>query len=70
MPEEMFVPVEAFDALPALQNVTANGLAKSLPLKGAGSFEIILQMIPSERQKAEGSISPTTMKSIRYCYLQ
>lgn len=60
IPGDMFVPIEAFDAIPALQKLTANGNT-NLPLKGAKSFEIIFQFVPSEGQKVKGSISPATM---------
>ena len=61
IPGDMFVPIEAFDAIPALQKLTANGHT-NLPLKGARSFEIILQLVPSEGQKVKGSISPANIK--------
>ncbi|MBD0779279.1 hypothetical protein HPE56_15875 [Maribacter sp. ANRC-HE7] len=62
IPGDMFVPIEAFDAIPVLQKFTSNEGAKSLPLKGARSFEIILQLVPSKGQKVKGSISPASMK--------
>tara|TARA_R110002033_G_scaffold79931_1_gene130913 strand:- start:32869 stop:33363 length:495 start_codon:yes stop_codon:yes gene_type:complete len=61
IPGDMFVPIEAFDAIPALQKLTSNGHT-NLPLKGARSFEIILQLVPSKGQQIKGSISPTTIK--------
>ena len=57
---DMFVPIEAFDATPALQKLTTNEPRTGLPLKGAKSFEIILQFVPSEGQKVKGTISPAT----------
>ncbi|WP_273275183.1 hypothetical protein [Maribacter polysiphoniae] len=62
LPGDMFVPIEAFDAIPALQKFTSNDGDQNLPPKGARSFEIILQLVPSKGQKIKGSISPATMK--------
>ncbi len=58
IPGDMFVPIEAFDAIPALQKITTS----KLPLKGAKNFEIIFEFLPSEGQKVKGSISPATME--------
>ncbi|MCK0157032.1 hypothetical protein MWU65_07555 [Cellulophaga sp. F20128] len=62
LPGDMFVPIEAFDVIPVLQKFTAIEGTKSLPLKGARSFEIILQLVPSKGQKVKGTIGSTTMK--------
>ncbi|NCP58673.1 MAG: hypothetical protein GW839_00010 [Flavobacteriales bacterium] len=58
LPGDMFVPIEAFDAIPAWQKFAAKGLPINIP----GNYEIILQFVPSEGQNVKGSISPATMK--------
>ena len=57
IPGDMFVPIEAFDAIPAVQKLASNGYGN-----GYGNYEIIFQFVPSEGQKVKGSISPATMK--------
>lgn len=58
LPGDTFVPIEAFDAIPAWQKYTERGTPVVIP----GNYEIILQFVPSEGQKVKGSISPATMK--------
>jgi methionine-rich copper-binding protein CopC len=60
LPGDMFVPIEAFDAIPAWQKYTERGLPVIIPFKGA--YEFIFQFVPSEGQKVKGSISPASMK--------
>ena len=55
LPGATVVPIEAFDAIPALQKQNSDGY-------GSGNYEIIFQFVPSEGQKVKGSISPATMK--------
>ncbi|HEY9170023.1 MAG TPA: hypothetical protein VIN72_11090 [Lutibacter sp.] len=57
LPGDLFVPIEAFDAIPTLQKLTAHGLPTGIPFKN-GSYEVIFQFVPSEGQKVKGSISP------------
>ncbi|MCM4168939.1 hypothetical protein KCTC52924_02640 [Arenibacter antarcticus] len=63
IPGDMFVPIEAFDAIPAIQKLAEKGLPISIPgdIK-SGNYEIIFQIIPSEGQKIKGGISPATMQ--------
>lgn len=58
IPGDMFVPIEAFDAIPAWQKYAEKGLPVSIP----GKYEIILQFVPSEGQKVKGRISPAIMQ--------
>lgn len=58
LPGDMYVPIEAFDAIPAWQKHAEKGLPVSIP----GKYEIILQFVPSKGQKVKGSISPATMQ--------
>lgn len=60
IPGDMFVPIEAFDAIPAWQKYAARGLPVTIP----GNYEFIFQFVPSEGQKVKGSIAPATMKFI------
>tara|TARA_R110000765_G_scaffold420733_1_gene525999 strand:+ start:133 stop:618 length:486 start_codon:yes stop_codon:yes gene_type:complete len=58
IPGDMFVPIEAFDAIPAWQKYAARGLPVTIP----GDYEFIFQFVPSEGQKVIGSIAPATMR--------
>ncbi len=58
IPGDMFVPIEAFDAIPAWQKYAARGLPVNIP----GDYEFIFQFVPSEGQKVKGSIAPATMR--------
>jgi hypothetical protein len=60
IPGDMFVPIEAFDVIPAWQKYLEKGMPTDIPYKG--DYEITLQFVPSEGQKVKGSISPATMK--------
>ncbi|MGZ0016146.1 hypothetical protein [Yeosuana sp. AK3] len=60
LPGDTFVPIEAFDAIPAWQKYLERGMPVITPYKG--DYEIILQFVPSEGQKVKGSISPAIMK--------
>ena len=62
LPGDMFVPIEAFDAIPAWQKYSERGLPVITPGDNKGDYEIILEFVPSEGQKVKGSISPATMK--------
>lgn len=55
LPGATIVPIEAFDAIPALQKLIHNDGY------GRPYYEIIFQFVPSEGQKVKGSISPATM---------
>ncbi len=57
LPGDTFVPIEAFDAIPALQKYAERPIPTSIPFK-KGSYEIIFQFVPSEGQKVKGNISP------------
>ena len=61
LPGDMFVPIEAFDAIPAWQKYLERGTPVIIPGDSKGDYEIILQFVPSEGQKVKGSISPATM---------
>ncbi|WP_052188084.1 hypothetical protein [Cellulophaga sp. Hel_I_12] len=58
LPGDTFVPIEAFDAIPAWQKYAARGLPVNIP----GDYEFIFQFVPSEGQKVKGSIAPATMR--------
>jgi hypothetical protein len=58
IPGDMFVPVEAFDFIPAWQKYAEKGLPVSIP----GKYEIILQFVPTQGQKVKGNISPTAIQ--------
>lgn len=60
IPGDMFVPIEAFDAIPAIQKLAARGLPVIVPFKG--SYEFIFQFVPSEGQNVKGTISPVSMQ--------
>jgi hypothetical protein len=59
----MFVPIEAFDAIPAVQKLAERPIPTSIPgdIK-RGDYEFIFQFVPSKGQKVKGSISPASMK--------
>ncbi|MDO6758902.1 hypothetical protein Q4566_01720 [Tamlana sp. 2_MG-2023] len=57
LPGDMFVPIEAFDAIPVLQKLSDNGRSFK-----KGSYEITFQLTPSSGQKVKGSIRPFNMK--------
>lgn len=58
LPGDMFVPIEAFDAIPAWQKFAERGTPVVIP----GNYEFIFQFVPSEGQKVKGSIAPATMR--------
>ena len=63
LPGDMFVPVEAFDFIPAIQKLSERGLPVNIPgtIK-QGDYEIILEFVPSKGQEIKGNISPATMQ--------
>lgn len=62
LPGDMFVPIEAFDAIPAWQKYAERGMPVITPGDSKGDYEFTFQFVPSEGQNVKGSISPTTMR--------
>ncbi len=58
IPGDMFVPIEAFDAIPAWQKFAERGM----PVITPGNYELSFQFVPSEGQKVKGSIAPASMQ--------
>jgi len=61
IPGDMFVPIEAFDAIPAIQKLYARGLPVTIPMK-SGKYEFIFEFVATEGQNVKGSISPVSMQ--------
>ena len=61
LPGDVVVPIEAFDAIPAIQKLYARGLPVTIPMK-SGKYEFIFEFVATEGQNVKGSISPVSMQ--------
>mgnify|MGYP003636634967 CR=1 FL=1 len=61
LPGDMYVPVETYDFIPAVQKLSERGTPVVVPFK-SGNYEVIIQMVTSEGQNVKGSISPASMQ--------
>jgi hypothetical protein len=61
LPGDMFVPAEGFDFIPALEKLCIQD-TPTVPFLPKGTYEIILEMVPSPKQPVRAGVAPTTIK--------